>query len=141
MADILSSFSLLLTIITMLFGLWYKDIVDAVNVWDKLPPTQRKDDRTDFINKKKRVQKTRILPLLLGYFALVAVLAPEIYKIIIQAIAIMRIHKWASIGCYNSVKAILFLVFLFALILLAYLLWACLRLRRKIGTATGKGVP
>ena len=64
MADILSSFSLLLTIITMLFGLWYKDIVDAVNVWDKLPPTQRKDDRTDLINKKKRVQKTRILPLL-----------------------------------------------------------------------------
>src|SRR5258708_6058108 len=88
MGDLLSSASLLLTLITLLYSLWYPEIIQARDT--RVPPDKR--DRGPDHTRVKGVYSTKALPLAIAAVLLTAVFTPDTIRIL-----------WTSIRHANEV--------------------------------------
>lgn len=100
MNDLLSSASLLLTIITVLYSLWYKEIVDALNI----PIPQHKEDRTPCIKEIKLVLFHKAMPLSLASAVIGIINLPPAIEIAHFSVKNLISKGFQSINDYCPVR-------------------------------------
>lgn len=106
MGDLLSSASVLLTLIALLYSLWYQEIVQAINTI----VLANKVDRTPDYTRVKVVYSTKARPLAVAAIILTAVFTPDTVRILG-----VSIHHASEAGLrsaldYNAVSSSLVLV-------------------------------
>lgn len=125
MSDLLSSASLLLTFIAILYGLWYPEIRRDL---DTLVPDQSLDRKIP----RQKVQATlynRALPLAIATVALTLVFVPDTLRIILISISHTYHDGLRAILDYNAVSAALVLVTLSTALFAYHLVFLVSKLR------------
>lgn len=112
MSDILSSASLLLAILTTVFGLVYPTLKEIL---DLKVATHKADNRANY-KKALIIRKTRLLPLLLGSVILTLVFIPELIKQLVNTYHIIT-EKGFHFKDYDTVIASFIVVSLFMIVL------------------------
>jgi len=128
MSDLLSSASLLLTLIALLYGLWYQEIVQAI---DTDVPPQPKDFKAPY-KRVRGVYWAKANPLLIATIVLTVVFAPESVKILVTSINEARNSGAAAIWEYDAVSTSLLLVNLGSAFFAVHLISLVWKLRQKI---------
>lgn len=126
MSDLLSSASLLLTLIALLYGLWYQQIVSAIEIAVESQPADRKPAH----KYARSVQWTKAVPLAIATLVLTAVFAPESLAIVIASLKSIAGFGWFR--HYDAVSTSLVLVNLGSALFSAHLLSLVIKLRMKI---------
>lgn len=127
MGDILSAASLLLAILTALYGFYYPSIKEVI---DSKVDTEPKNNREKY-DKSKIVWKTKLLPLLLTSVALTVIFIPEFLEIIKSSISVI-FGKQISSKKYDTVKASYLAVTIFIIVLTGNIIVASIKLQKKI---------
>jgi hypothetical protein len=129
-SEILSSYSLLVAVLTIIYSLWYQKIIDAIDSFQNSPlqPLEIKK----FITEKKKVLNQKSRPLFMGGFFLTLLMLPDIWSILKEAYTCITDLGLSSFSKYNSIKALLFLAFIFLLYLTAHLFLLNRELKQKI---------
>jgi hypothetical protein len=112
MSDILSSASLLLAIITALYGLFYPDIIKILDI---IPAVHAVDNKPHFI-KAKEIRNTKLFPLLLASIILTLTFMPEFLHQIKTALELYCKLGFAF-DTYNTVIASFMVVCIFMIVL------------------------
>jgi hypothetical protein len=128
MADLLSAASLLLTVLGVVFGAWYAEIIAAIG----MPIPSHAPNRGP-VRDAVHAALAKALPLALASVILTAIFLPDAVKIVG-----LGIHAFRTLGCgafheYDAVEAAFSFVVVFTGCLAAfliYLVW-CLRGRLK----------
>ena len=128
MSDLLSSASLLLTLIALLYGLWYQQIVEAIEIAVESQPADRKPAH----KYARSVQWTKAIPLAIATLVLTAVFAPESLAIVIASLKSIAGIGWFAFRHYNAVSTSMVLVNLGSALFSAHLLSLVIKLRMKI---------
>jgi hypothetical protein len=132
MTDLLSAASLLLAIMSALYGLWRKDIDDALHI---VPP-RHPPDRVLPFGRVGGVLYTRALPLAIASVLVALVILPASLGVIGGSFAHTRRVGWrAAVGDYDAIEATLVVVNLGLLALAAHLITVAhrlIKLRRKL---------
>jgi hypothetical protein len=106
MGDLLSSASVLLTLIALLYSLWYQEIVQAIDT--EVPVN--KQDRKPAHKRVKGVYSTKARPLTVAAFILTVVFAPDTVRILCTSVKHASEGGLRSILDYNAVSSSLVLV-------------------------------
>jgi len=130
--DVLSAASLLLTILAVLYSLWYSEIAAILEI--RVPA--HLEDASGDRRRVGNVLKTRALPLVLAAFLLTVVFLPEAVHLVVRWIrhAYNR-GIWYAIRQYDPVSLALVLVVVGMGALTTYTGWLArrlLRLRRRL---------
>jgi hypothetical protein len=96
MTDLLSAASLLLTALTIIYGLWYPQMVEVLKI---IPPTH-KADRTKPYREVCHVIRTRALPLFVISGLLTFIFVPDASRIVRSSLHNFRGNGFASV--HNS---------------------------------------
>ncbi len=99
MTDLLSAASLLLTALTIIYGLSYPKMVEML---ETIPPTHR-EDRIKPHNEVRRVITTRAVPLLVISGLLTLVFVPDALRLVCSSIHNFGVKKIASVRDYDAV--------------------------------------
>jgi hypothetical protein len=123
MADLLSAASLLLTVLGVVFGAWYAEIIAAIG----MPIPAHAPDRTP-VRDAVRAARAKALPLALASVMLTAIFLPDAITIVGSGI-----HAFWTLGCgafhqYDAVQAAFVLVVVLIGALAVYLLSLVFRL-------------
>lgn len=109
MGDILSAASLLLTIVTVLYALWYPELNEGLKI--EIPP--HKEDRPGPLSKINSVIYSRALPLFMSSMLVSLVFVPDVINILKEVY-----EAWAqynrAIPNYSSVKTAICIVVAFS---------------------------
>jgi hypothetical protein len=108
MADILTSSSLLLAIITAIYTLYYPSIIEIIAI---LPEKHSADNETNYI-KAKNIRNTKLLPLLISSIMLTLTFIPEFIKQVSSSARII-LDKGFLLSTYDIVVASFIIVCLF----------------------------
>jgi hypothetical protein len=109
MSDILSAASLLLAVATVLYALWYPEILASINI--NIPPY--KEDRSGPLSDLKNTLYSRAIPLFIMTLLVAGVFIPDALKIISETIGYLRQDRPDVVLTYSSVKtAFVFVVIL-----------------------------
>jgi hypothetical protein len=131
MSDILSSFSLLFAALALFYSVWYDRIMNFIDNWN--PPSKyRKTEHDNYLKKAKRIKKYRLFPLLLGSFFISLLLFFEVIRLLIDVIAISVKEGLQIITKFNTVKAVIVILFVFAALLFIHLFKIYIELSNKI---------
>jgi hypothetical protein len=106
MGDLLSAASLLLTLIALLYGMWYSEIVAATNLTVQPQPSDRLLD----YQRANGVFWTKAIPLTAAALLLSAVFLPTAVQLISRAIKHSREVGLSAIRDYDPVAMSLILV-------------------------------
>ena len=106
MGDLLSSASVLLTLIALLYSLWYPEMVQAIDT--VVPPDKR--DREPDHKRVKGVYSTKARPLAVAALILTVVFAPDTVRILCASAKHASEGGLRSILDYNAVSSSLVLV-------------------------------
>jgi hypothetical protein len=106
MSDLLSSASLLLAIIGVLYGIWYADIVNATNIVVKEHYADRGSQRDQVTN----VKRGKALPLAIIASLLTLTFLPDAIEITFESFSVLKMEKLEAYKYYNAVKAAFCLV-------------------------------
>jgi hypothetical protein len=101
MSDILSAASLLLAILTTLFGFYYPEIK---GILDAHVDTSTKTNNRQTYDKAKIVWKTKVLPLLATSITLSVIFIPEFLTILLNTFKVI-LDKNMIFKKYDTVKA------------------------------------
>lgn len=132
MKDLLSAASLLLAVIGVLYGQWYREIVGALDI--KIP-----DLILDRELPRKQVSTVlfgRSIPLALAASAMALIFFPEAFQIIYESIINYQTKGLLAIYDYDAVRTSFVFVEILAIVLAAHIDWlsSCLwRHRVKLG--------
>ncbi|EMB21557.1 MULTISPECIES: hypothetical protein [Treponema] len=124
MSDILTSISTVITVIAILYSLWYQDIEKAIA--EELP--EHKDDQ---IEPKKRIKTTLInkaIPLFFVSFLFFIIYIPESIGIVKQSIASVQSSSWN----YNSTMLAIIFINILSLLISVILIVKCIKLIKKL---------
>ena len=124
MSDILTSISTVITVIAILYSLWYQDIEKAIK--EELP--EHKDDQ---IEPKKRIKSTLInkaFPLFIVSFLFFILYIPESIDIIKQSIVAYQSSSWN----YNSTMLSIIFINILGLLISIILIINCIKLINKL---------
>ena len=124
MSDILTSISTVITVIAILYSLWYQDIEKAIK--EKLP--EHKDDQEE---PKKRVKSTLInkaIPLSIVSFLFFIIYIPESIVIIKQSIVAVQSSGWN----YNATVLSIIFINTLSLLISIILTIKCIKLIKKL---------
>lgn len=116
MADILSATSLLLTIITVLYGLWYGEINEAINI----KVSKHKEDNKCALDQVESILKFKANPLFIACLILVGTMIAEVVPIVRDGIRIIIKYRLQCFQYYDSVRMIYCIVCLFTFAILLY---------------------
>jgi hypothetical protein len=132
MSDILSATSLILTIITVLYGLWYEEINNAINI----KSASHKDDNKQAIEQVEKTLIYKAIPLFIACLMLTCIMIVEVIPIIYDSVVFTVKYKFSCFRYYDSVKMIYFIVFLFSLAILVYTFtaaWCLCKKKKQLG--------
>ena len=132
MSDILSSFSLLLTIVTVLYGTWYQEIKTAIDHWEDIPDPSLKKQYQEYLKGKRNTLRTKLLPLMIAGVVLAVLLIPVAWRIIADALSAFQQYGCEAVRLYDTVQATVLVVFVFAAILCVNLCWQSIALKKGI---------
>lgn len=124
MSDLLSSASVLLTMIALLYGMWYQEIVKAIETVVQARPQDRAPDR----ERVKSVFMTKALPLAVAAALLTVVFVPVTIKILVVSVNHVCEHGWKAVRDYDAVSTSLVLVTLGT----GFFSWHLLSLVKKV---------
>ncbi len=127
MSDILSSASLLLAILTTVFGLIYPTIKEVLDV---KVATHKADNSANY-KKAKLIRKTRLFPLLVGSIILTLVFIPELIKQTTNAIKIIAKYGF-DLKTYDTVIASFIVVALFMVVLTISIIITTIEFQKKL---------
>lgn len=128
MSDLLSSASLLLTLIALLYGMWYQEIVQAI---DTIVQPQPRDRVQDY-QRANGVYLTKAMPLAVAAIVLTLVFAPDSVRILFVSANHARQYGWRAIYDYDAVSTSLALVTLGSGFFASHLLSSTRRLGQKV---------
>jgi len=131
MSDILSSFSLLFAALALFYNVWYDRIMNFIDHWNP-PSKDRKTEHDNYLKKAKRIKKYRLFPLLLGSFFISLLLFIEVIRLLIDVIASFVNEGLQIITKFNTVKAVIVILFVFAALLFFHLFKIYIELSNKI---------
>jgi hypothetical protein len=123
-AALLTAASLMATMITVLYSLWYPSIADALAV----PRRHQRADRDPEIAVVRRALEGRAAPLFVISLLPVAVFLPPILDVISQSEQLLAM----GYGKYDSVRAAFAAVYLLTVILAVFAARQAQHLRRKL---------
>lgn len=134
MSDLLSAASLLLTVVGVIYGLWYAEISNAINEVPKIPPLSRPEDRAAPLRRLRQVLHSKAIPLAIASVCVALVFLPPSAALVLQFV-----HGCFRLGPsillkYDAIATSFIAVELFSLAL-AYLsfarAWQLSQLTRK----------
>ena len=128
MADLLSAASLLLTVLGIVFGAWYPEIVKARE--EAVPPQHV--DRVAVRRMVRTALYAKALPLALAATILAALFFPNAKTIARGAYGSFMVSGWDAFDKYDAVEAAFCLVVALAGLLAAYLILLAGSLRAKL---------
>jgi len=111
MDDILSAASLLLTIVTVLYALWYQAIVSVLQI--EIPKFA--EDRPKPLSIVNKVLLSRALPLFLMSLIVSAVFTPDMIKLFCEYLKSVISDNSVENFHYNSLKTAFFFVVIFSI--------------------------
>ncbi len=130
MGDILSAASLLLTIVTVLYALWYPELIEGMEI--KIP--NHKEDRPGPLSEINKVIYSRALPLFISSVLVSVVFIPDVINILNEVN-----EAWAQsdgeIPNYSSVKAAICIVVVFSIFMslhVGFMLVKMLNIKRNM---------
>ena len=112
MSDLLSASSLLLAILTTLFGIFYSSIIGIL----ELKPNTHPIDDTSNYNKALSVRKTKIYPLLFSTIGLTLIFIPDSWHILKESIIMIWDNGFKAVS-YNAIKTTYIAVTIFMIAL------------------------
>lgn len=112
MGELLSAASLLLTIVTVLYALWYPEIVEGLNI--KIP--KHEEDWPGPSKKIETLIRSKVIPLFVSSMLVSIVFIPDAISIIKEAYWVWM-HAENPASKYSSVKTAFTLVVLFSVYL------------------------
>jgi hypothetical protein len=129
MGDLLGSASLLLTLIALLYSLWYPEIIQALNIKVKNHAADRVQDHEHV----RSVYVSRAIPLAVAAVALTVVFAPDVVRIIVTSVINVSRKGWLSTLDYDASSTSLVLVTVGAALFSVHLFCLCRKLRTHVG--------
>jgi hypothetical protein len=129
MSDLLGSASLLLTLIALLYSLWYPEIIQALNIKVKSHAADRVQDHQEV----RSVYVSRAIPLFVAAVALTIVFSPDVARIIVKSLHNVFSRGWLSAQDYDASSASLVLVTIAAALFSVHLFCLCAKLRTHVG--------
>lgn len=84
--SLLTASSILLGILTALFGLFYPDIKYVLNI---VPKRHKADNKQEY-DKSKKIVSSKYIPLLLGSLIISLLFSPELYRQIRESIIVIK---------------------------------------------------
>lgn len=121
MGDLLSAASLLVTIITVIYGLWYPEIQGAK---EKLLPNEKQEVARRRMQKEiQSIINTRALPLAITSCAIVTIFTPDAIRIIWETFNEFWYVGIKAIQGYNAVDSAFVMVVILGWLLSTYLLF------------------
>lgn len=133
MGDLLSSASLLLAIIGMLFSLWYSDISDTLAL--KIP--DYKDDRKPIRKTVKSCMISRCLPLVLSSVLVSLVFLPVAVGICVESADLWFGLRLRTFGYYDPVRTAIVIVTLFCVAFAVYSITLLWKMNQKLRACDG----
>ncbi len=127
MSDLLSASSLLLAILTTLFGIFYSSINEILDI---RPKTHAVDDEPSY-KKALGVRKTKIYPLLFSSVALTLIFIPDAYKILSESITLL-LSVGVSGVAYDAIKTTYIAVTVFMLALTINIILTTLKFKTHL---------
>lgn len=112
MSDLLSASSLLLAILTTLFGTYYSSIIEVLN----LEPNNFKEDDKNNYTLAKSVLKTKLTPLLIAGVSITVIFIPQSVKIIKTSIEYFTSLEYKNLS-YDTISTSYVAVTIFMFIL------------------------
>jgi hypothetical protein len=128
MADLLSAASLLLTVLGIVFGAWYPEIVKA----REEAVSAQYVDRVAVRRMVRTALYAKALPLALAATILTALFFPDAKTIARGAYGSFMVSGWDAFDKYDAVEAAFCLVVALAGLLAAYLIFLAGSLRAKL---------
>lgn len=135
MADVLSAASLLLTVLGVVYGTWYSEIIKALET--AIP--EHAANRVPVRQMVRTSLYAKAFPLALAATVLTLVFLPDAVTIVRAGVNAFETAGWDAFHEYNAVEAAFCLVVLLTGALAAYLIFLICRLKsklREIGPAT-----
>jgi hypothetical protein len=124
MSDLLSAASLLLTVVGVIYGIWYGEISKAIDDAAKLPPRTHSADRAAPLAKLREVLRSKAIPLSFASLCVALVFLPPSAVLIFQ-FACLCFHLGPSVLLkYDAIATSFITVEVFSLAL-AY--WSFVR--------------
>jgi hypothetical protein len=117
MSDLLSASSIILAILTALYGIFYPSINEVL---ETRPNNHPEDDITNYNNALK-IRKTKIYPLLISSISLTLIFIPDAYSIIKESITLI-INFGITKVSYDTLKTTYIAVTIFMIILTSNIL-------------------
>ncbi|MCQ6956991.1 hypothetical protein [Mucilaginibacter aquariorum] len=131
-SQVLSSASILLAILTALYGLFYLAIKEAIDFKVYLE-IDLKADNPPILKDAKRIYTGKMLPLLVGGIILSAVFAPEFWKELKLSVKNLLEYGWAGTD-YNFTVAAFLAVSTFTFLQTINIIILAIKLCGKINT-------
>lgn len=139
MNDLLSAASLLLAVLGVLYGLWYPEIIDAL---EKTVPRYPEDRKRNY-RSVSSVLYSRALPLTIAAIGVSLIFLPDAIKIVRASILGYKAQGIAYINNYNAVYTTFCFIVVMSFAIAAHLSFfsvklsrLCIRLRVKKGQET-----
>jgi len=134
MADLLSAATLLLTVLTILYGLWYDEITKALDTRIESDPR----DRSRSYHMLRSVLYNRAIPLTLAAWFLTVTFAPDTISIILSTIENIGTRGISALTNYSAVATALVLAVFSSFGLAIYFSWLTKKLFKKIRAARAR---
>jgi hypothetical protein len=129
MSDLLSAASLLLTVLGIVYGTWYTEIVNAIAIVIPGPV----DDRVHVRRTVRAALYGKALPLALAATMLMVLFLPDALAIVRGGFSLLNALGCGAFREYNAVEAAFCLVVVFTGALAAYLIFLVCQLKVKLG--------
>ncbi|WP_421315098.1 hypothetical protein [Aeromonas veronii] len=118
MSDLLSASSLLMATVTILFSLWYGEIISILNK----PKSKHSVDNAGLLKEVKRVLFSKAILLVMMSFSVSLTFAPNAWVILSKSWEIFKKQGFPTLETYNAVNTAFSLVFFICVGLTIYTL-------------------
>ena len=126
MGDLLAAASLLATVVTILYSLWYPELTKTLDI----KPARFHDDNVLLHREVTRKLFGKAIPLCLLAIAVALVFLPDAWKICSETLGGYRADGFDQLKRYDAIRTAIVLVVVISFLLAAYVLVICCRLLR-----------
>jgi hypothetical protein len=124
MADILSSATLLLTLIGLIYSVWYPELMEVLEI--KVP--EYREDRKKPLRKVRSAFTTKALPLAIFSTLLTLAFTPIAISVVRISIRTFLEDPWSYMSKYDPVSTVFFLVIVGTAIFAVHLIFVFVHL-------------
>ena len=125
--SLLTASSILLGVLTALYGLFYSDIKSVLEI---IPKKHKADNKQEF-EKSKRIFNSKYIPLLVGALIISSLFSPELYRQIRESINVIR-KSGIENTYYDTLIASFIVVCCFMVLIAVIMIKTGFKLKNKI---------